>query len=247
MYKLTKNLLKKIVPQKFLFENELVFRKFLVPFYSGKKYQCNICEKHWKRFVDYPGDLLCPYCGSRSRTRRLFGLLNEKKALRGNVLHFSPSRSLYRNFKKRHDFDYFATDYEAEFLADYKIDITAIDFPNEKFDTIICYHILEHIIEDEKAMAELFRVLKKEGLCFVQTPYKEGEIYEDYSITDEKEREKAFGQWDHVRVYSLEGLKKRLEKVGFQVRILNFEDEKEPFGLLKETVLELQKQHLPNN
>lgn len=247
MYQFTKNLLKKIVPQKFLFENELFFRKFLIPFYSGKNYQCNICEKQWKKFVDYPGDLLCPYCGSRSRTRRLHQLLQQKNALHGKVLHFSPSRSLYRVFKKEKNFEYFATDFEAEFLADYKIDITAIDFPDEKFDTILCYHILEHIIEDEKAMAELFRVLKKDGLCFVQTPYKAGEIYEDYSITDEKEREKAFGQRDHVRVYSLEGLKKRLEKAGFQVNILNFEENMKPFGLLKETVLELKKQTLVNN
>lgn len=241
MYVFIKKNLKKIIPRDFLFKNELFFRGFLIPFYTGKKYQCNICKKHWRKFIDLPGDLLCPYCGSRSRTRRLYRLLQEKNALQGKVLHFSPSRSLYRLLKKRTDFQYFSTDFEDEFLADYRLDIRDIDFPSGTFDTVVCYHVLEHIIEDEQAMREMFRVLKKDGQSFVQTPFKEGAIYEDYSITDEEEREKAFGQKDHVRVYSMEGLKKRLEKVGFTATILQFEEELKPYGMLEEKVFWLKK------
>ena len=100
---------------------------------------------------------------------------------------------------------------------------------DEKFDTIICYHILEHVADDLKAISELYRVLKPQGTILIQTPFKEGEIYEDYSIVSQKDREQHFGQKDHVRVYSAEGLKKRLKNAGFNVFIKTFNKGKEDF------------------
>lgn len=66
------------------------------------------------------------------------------------------------------------------------------------------------------------RVLKKGGSCLVQTPFKKGEIYEDETIKSPKQREIHFGQFDHVRIYSKEGLKERLENVGFNVSLKHF-------------------------
>ena len=74
-------------------------------------------------------------------------------------------------------------------------------------------------------MSELYRVLKPNGTLLIQTPFKEGEIYEDYSITTEAERLKHFGQEDHVRIYSINGLKDRLQNVGFKIEILQFQEE----------------------
>ena len=241
MYEQVKEIVKKLVPQEFLFKHELLFRRFLVPFYHGKNYTCNICEKSWKKFIELPDkDLLCPYCSSRSRTRRLFQILKNEK-LNGEVLHFSPSRSLYRKLKNQKHLKYYSSDFENEFLADYHFDITDIDAKAATFDFIICYHILEHINDDEKAMQELFRVLKNDGKCFVQTPFKAGDIYENENIVSKEDRLKEFGQADHVRIYSVEGLRERLQKVGFIVKVLRFEEELSPFGLKQETVLELKK------
>lgn len=196
----------------------------------GNKYQCNVCSKKLSAFISLKnGDLLCPSCGSISRNRRLWDLLNENRHLKGNVLHFSPSRSIYRKLKKLKTINYYSTDFENEFLADYKFDITNINQTNNKFDTIICYHILEHIIDDKKAMAELYRVLKPNGTLYIQTPFKEGDIYEDYSITSPEERSKHFGQDDHVRFYSIEGLKERLKNLGFIVSIKTYPEQKNDF------------------
>jgi predicted SAM-dependent methyltransferase len=223
MYKTIKNSLKIFIPKTFLFKNELLFRKFYGVFYIGKKHQCNICNKQLKAFVLLENkDLLCPFCGSLSRHRRLWKLLNDNNSINGNVLHFSPSRSLYRNLKKQKNINYFSSDFEDEFLADYKFDITNIEQESNKFDTIICYHILEHIVEDIQAMSELHKVLKPNGTIFIQTPFKEGDIYEDYSIISPEDRETYFGQNDHVRTYSVEGLKQRLENTGFKVQIKKF-------------------------
>ena len=56
------------------------------------------------------------------------------------------------------------------------------------------------------------------------TPFKEGNIYEHSSIKTEKDRLEHFGQKDHVRIYSLIGLKERLIKCGFNVTIKQFND-----------------------
>lgn len=225
MYSAAKNIIRKILPQKFLFENEMLFRKSLYPFYRGNNCECNICRSRLKHFIRLDnGNLLCPVCGSLPRSRRLFKILNENYLKSGfSVLDFSPSRAIFRALKNRKDIQYFPTDYENEFLADYHFDITKIDSEPEKFDLILCYHILEHIENDVTAINELYRVLKKNGTALIQTPFKTGDIYENFEIKSPEERLKHFGQEDHVRIYSVEGLAGRLQKAGFQTEIKVFE------------------------
>ncbi|PKQ43548.1 methyltransferase domain-containing protein [Confluentibacter flavum] len=246
MYIFIKKIIKALIPKDFLFKYEQIFRFPYALFFLGNNHTCHICQKKLRTFILLKNDdLLCPFCGSLSRNRRLWYLLNQNNVLKGNLLHFSPSRSLYRILKKHKAITYYSSDFENEFLADYKFDITNIKQDNEKFDTIICYHILEHIIEDQKAISELYRVLKPHGTVYIQTPFKDGEIYEDYSILTPQERKKHFGQEDHVRIYSIEGLKNRLMNNGFNVSVktLNKTDDDLFLGLKSpETILIATKQ-----
>lgn len=228
MYNFLKSVAKNIIPQKALINNEERFRKLLIPFYQGENHECNVCGTKLKNFAQLNnGDLICPICGSISRARRLYKLLMEEFFKpKIAVLDFSPFRILYKRWKNKSDIKYFATDFGNDFIADYRYDITDIDCENESFDLIICYHILEHIIEDKLAMSELYRVLKKGGKALIQTPFKEGEIYEDYSITTEESRLKHFGQEDHVRIYSVKGLESRLKECGFRVEVEEFAEDK---------------------
>ncbi|MDC8000162.1 methyltransferase domain-containing protein [Aequorivita todarodis] len=238
MYQSLKKVALSVIPKKILFKNEVFFRSVFSFYLRGKEYECKVCGNGIKRFIEIPdGDLLCPFCGSRSRTRRLYSFLNENNLIHGKVLHFSPSRSVYRLLKKNPNITYFSTDFEDEFLADYRYDITQIPLKNDFFDLIICYHILEHIEDDKKAMEELYRVLKPNGTCIIQTPFKEGSIYEDFSKKTPEERLEAFGQEDHVRIYSVEGLRQRLKENGFQkVEIKTFPANRR-YGFMEETVL----------
>ena len=234
MYNSLKSIAKNIIPQKVLIKNEYFFRRILIPFYKGTNCQCNICETKLKNFaVLGNGEKICPICGSLPRSRRLYRLLNEEY-LKPNlvVLDFSPFRILYSKLKPRKEINYFASDFEDDFIADYKFDMRKIDTENDKFDLIICYHVLEHIIEDEVAMKELFRVLKKGGIVLVQTPFQEGEIYEDEKIVTAEDRLKYLGQVTHVRIYSLSGLNERLKNAGFKTEIRVLEEDTY-FGLSK--------------
>lgn len=74
-------------------------------------------------------------------------------------------------------------------------------------------------------MSELYRVLKPNGYCIIQTPFKDGDIYEDLSIDTEAERLKHFGQEDHVRIYSVAGLQSRLEQTGFKVDVRTYTEQ----------------------
>lgn len=239
MYKALKNVSKTIFPKNALFKYERFFHFPFYLFFMGKKYRCNVCSKGLRKFKKLGVDKICPSCGSLMRNRRLWEFVNKQFDL-GNisVLDFSPSRNLFREFKKR-NIQYTASDLSGDFISDVSFDITDINAPNGQYDLVICYHILEHVIQDVEAMRELYRVLSKKGSCIVQTPFKEGDIYEDYSIVSEVDRAIHFGQEDHVRIYSVNGLKNRLENVGFKVEALNFtEKELNYHGFLtNETIL----------
>lgn len=236
MYKGLKKIAKTLVPQKILKKNDSFFRKIVSLAYSGNKHLCNTCNKTLSQFVViFENELLCPNCGSLSRTRRLYDNLTKTNTLKGRVLHFSPNKVLYNKFKTL-NLEYYSTDFEDEFVADYCYDIIAIPITDNFFDLIICYHVLEHIENDLKAMSELFRVLKPNGICYIQTPFKEGEIFEDSTITHPLDREQAFGQKDHVRIYSAEGLNKRLKSVGFSTTLNHYKEDLY-LGFKNETVI----------
>jgi ubiquinone/menaquinone biosynthesis C-methylase UbiE len=101
---------------------------------------------------------------------------------------------------------------------------------------------LEHIDEDRQAMSELFRVMKPGGKGIIQTPFKEGNIYENDTIVTREERKIHFGLEDHVRIYSVAGLCERLEQVGFLTKAISFQVEPPNFhGFRNETVIFIEK------
>jgi ubiquinone/menaquinone biosynthesis C-methylase UbiE len=228
MYQSLKKIFHFVFHKKTLFRIEPFLRNCYAINKSGKNNKCTICDFEAKTWITISNsDNLCPKCGSLSRDRRLWKLISEKYLQENiSILDFSPSRSLFRKWKKVKNVNYTASDLSGDFISDVTFDITNISQDDNTHDLIICYHILEHVIDDQKAMQELFRILKPNGTILIQTPFKEGKIYEDYTITSESERLLHFGQEDHVRVYSTHGLKKRLENAGFSVIIKQFDEEK---------------------
>ena len=158
------------------------------------------------------------------------------------VLHIAPEQDFLRRFKKMDNLDYTSADLFSP-IVDVKADILDLPFEDNSFDVIICNHVLEHIVDDRKAMSELYRVMKSGGWGILQVPMKNSleKTYEDFTITDPKERQKHFGQYDHVRWYGMDYFD-RLRSVGFEADI-NFYSQKfseadiKRFGLNKNEIL----------
>ena len=219
------------IPRPVLIRFSGLFSFLIRPFYIGHNVTCPVCGKSFRKFLPYGkngGDnRLCPKCLSLERHRLMWlywtkysDFFKQKKS----VLHIAPEQPFLKPFKKAENIDYTTADLVSP-IADLHFDIMQIPLPDESYDYIICNHVLEHVPNDIDAMKELFRVLKKGGTAILQVPINPAfeHTYEDASITDPLEREKHFGQYDHVRWHGLD-YPQRLESVGFEVENFDIKD-----------------------
>jgi SAM-dependent methyltransferase len=112
-----------------------------------------------------------------------------------------------------------------------------VEFPDRSFDMVICNHVLEHIEDDDKAMSEIARVLKPQGLAIVTVPTRPDRIktWEPPASMPIKEVEALCG-WDHKRLYGLD-LEDKLAKQGLYAATLWFNEAlEEQYRFLKEPV-----------
>ena len=104
--------------------------------------------------------------------------------------------------------------------VDERIDLTAMTgYADDLSHTTWCSHVLEHIPDDRKAMSEIARVLKPDGLAIVLVPLvaEVNETHEDPAIDTIALRWKYYGAGDHVRQYGKRDFIDRLEKAGLSV------------------------------
>jgi len=119
-----------------------------------------------------------------------------------------------------------------------KMDITDIQYPDNTFDVIYCSHVLEHLQDDRKAMGEFYRVLKPGCWAILQVPITADTTFEDPTVISPKEKERLFGQHDHVRRYGPD-YKDWLMEAGFSVMVDGFVRELDNrsvrrFGLMRD-------------
>jgi hypothetical protein len=196
--------------------------------FTGKFYYCPICETHLRTFLRLyrPYHAWCPVCRSLQRHRLAWIFLNsehiqiDQNELR--MLHFAPEPGIATRLEAIPSLEYISADlYDKK--ASIKMDVCDIRFPDESFDLIYCSHVLEHVPDDSLAMREFHRVLKIHGKIILQVPIAGEETFEDLSVANPLEREKLFGQIDHVRIYGKDIIQ-RLTNAGFCVKEFVTED-----------------------
>jgi SAM-dependent methyltransferase len=223
--------------------------------YFGFKYECSVCGSYTRSRKTFSFDLPvlkdydviggeyypnddCPICYANQRSRLLAAYLTEHLDIQDgwDVLHVAPELALYRYVFESKTVNYYPADLYPEKYKHVpgvrKVDINAIPFRSGTFDLILCNHVLEHVPDDRQAMRELRRVLRAGGTAVLQVPLstKLPNTVEDPSITDPTERERRFGQFDHVRIYAENDYLRRLREAGFRVELLSAEEVAGPDG-----------------
>lgn len=195
--------------------------------FFGHRYECPLCGARLARFVvlHRPFFRWCPVCRSLQR-QRLAWLLLQRRVLRDRmprrILHIAPEEALGARFRRVPGVLYVATDLYAPDVT-LRADIVRLPHCDAAFDLVYCSHVLEHIPDDQAAMRELRRVLQVGGIALILVPIWDRPTFENPAITDPLERERLFGQHDHVRWYGLD-VQKRLADAGFTVDAVHAAD-----------------------
>lgn len=229
MQKLFKKALN-VIPRPVLIRLSYVIRPFVAFFLRGNQYTDPIDGRSFRKFLPYGYEnvrenVLSPSTLSLERHRLFWLYLTSETTFftePKKLLHFAPEQAFLKRFRKLKNITYTTTDLNSP-IADVKADICKLPFKDNSYDYIFCNHVLEHIPDDTKAMQELFRVLAPGGMAILQVPLEHNRevTFEDDSITDEKERAKIFGQYDHVRIYGMDYFEK-LRSIGFKVEAVDY-------------------------
>jgi len=149
-----------------------------------EKFECPIC--------DYSGPFMdvttpegprkharCPNCTASERHRLQFLVLHEvlkdKQTAHLKMLHFAPEPFFRKLFAQRFG-QYETADLKLKGV-DHIVDLTNLPFDDETYDAVFASHVLEHIPDDQKAISEIRRILKPNGIAILPVP-----IYSEKTI-----------------------------------------------------------------
>lgn len=212
-----------------------------------KHFACPVCSQGVKQYAPYMGfanamrhmtrisiftletfnfpQYWCPSCNANDRDRlcalylrELFGSLD--KSQKYKFIDFAPHTvSLAQLVKSQSFINYRSADLYMPNVDD-TVDLQDMHiYADNSVDFFSCSHILEHVPDDNKAMSELYRIMKPggKGIAMVPIDLSIEDTFEDDTITSEDDRWTYFGQFDHLRQYSKKGFVERLQKAGFTV------------------------------
>jgi len=154
----------------------------------------------------------CPNCGSLERHRFLrlvgpmiqsFWIPETRPHHRTAMIEISPSHAT-RPFREMFGV---ATTFDADPAADSRIvdvvaSLTDLPMAADTVDVALVLHVLEHVPDDRRAMAEIARTLRPTtGVAVLQVPLSGRHATDEEILQTAEERTARYGQADHVRLY----------------------------------------------
>ena len=208
-------------------------RRFGALFYRGRARHCPCCGGRFRSFLPAGRpprpDAACPRCGALERHRLLWLYLAERTPLFSQPLRLlviAPERQLQARLRAQPRVAYVSGDLDSP-LAMTRLDLQRLPFRDRSFDALLCSHVLEHVADARRALGEIFRVMAPGGWAILQSPLDPARAttFEDPRVTSPEERERVFGQRDHVRIFGRD-YPQWLAAAGFEVHVDGFARER---------------------
>jgi len=163
--RIAQRLVRSLVPAP---ARRFVLRRIRLLLYRGERVECPCCGGRFSRFMpglSHRAVRVCPRCGAQERHRALWLYLRERTDLLErdiSILHWAPEYALQRSLSRLPNAFYVSADLDGDEAMQH-MDITDVPFKDDAFDLIVCVHVLEHIPDDRRALAEITRVLRPGG------------------------------------------------------------------------------------
>jgi len=145
-------------------------------------------------------------------------IIYAQKYIRGETLDFGAGSAKYREIIKKKADKYTTFDMMAGKNIDVVGNALNAPFKDETFDTVISTQVLEHIEKPWIMIGEIYRILKKDGICILTAPFLAPYHADPH---------------DYFR-YTTEGIKSLFENTGFKT--IEYSAYGQPFSVFSEFI-----------
>jgi SAM-dependent methyltransferase len=151
--------------------------KFKLRNLAKKKFECPVCG-YIGPFLDinpstgHRKHAKCPQCKALERHRLQYlvvmDIVKKVDASKMNMLHVAPEAFFTSIFNTLFG-EYETADIRMDGV-DHRVDLQELPFADESYDFVFASHVLEHIPDDKKAVQEIRRILKPNGIAVLPVP-----------------------------------------------------------------------------
>ncbi|MDT7535302.1 methyltransferase domain-containing protein [Sphingobium sp. SA2] len=189
---------------------------------ARRKRGCPACGATVVGFFRYGdnGEWGCPECGASPRERLMNWLIANGRLTvptEGAILHMAPNEaSLVRRFAAAAYYmpaDLDPSRYTVPNMA--QIDLMELAV-TDRYDLFYASHVMEHVPDDMAVLRNIYRALKPGGEAWLIVPLWTKPTEDGSFDIPPRERERRFGQWDHVRQYGPD-IADRIRAAGFDL------------------------------
>ncbi|KMS63475.1 SAM-dependent methyltransferase [Sphingobium wenxiniae] len=183
---------------------------------------CPACGGMVVGFFRYGGNAEwgCPDCGASPRERLMNHLIAQgvlSVPANGAILHMAPNEgSLVKRFSAAKDYvpaDLDPARYDVPGMR--RVDLMALA-DADRYDLFYASHVMEHVPDDRAVLGNILRALKPGGEAWLIVPLWDKPTEDGSFDIPPRERERRFGQWDHVRQYGPD-FADRIRQAGFDL------------------------------